>query len=270
MTLIPRGIRVTVPFLVNLERNEKLDNPSVIMACHRPLLPANKSAKRHWLRPIVVAALAVPNLAAAQAIDTNRPGFSASPNVVGPGQWQVETGIDYARPDSDSHTISLPAAEIRFGVADQVEVFATYLSWAKSSSGDNDTSGLIDMAIGTKIDISDTGAKTQMAFGFLLSVPTGSDSFTSDRWDPSAAFIWLHNSDLPVAGTVKISKYQSGYQLDNGVKLPFSLGETSSAFVEWEANLPEGGGSTHWLNGGYQRADRRSHAARLQCRIGIE
>jgi len=199
-----------------------------------------------------MVAFAVPILAAAQAIDTNRPGFTASPNVVAPGQWQVETGIAYSRPDSDSHTTSLPEAEIRFGVADQVEVFANYLSWAKSSSGGNDTSGLVDMSIGTKVDISDAGARTQMAFGFQLSVPTGADSYSSDRWDPSVAFVWLHDADLTIAGTVIISNYENGFQLDNGLKLPFSLSETSSAFVEWEANLPEGGGSTHWLNGGYQ------------------
>ena len=29
-------------------------------------------------------------------------------------------------------------------------------------------------------------------------------------------------------------------------------GALALGFVEWEANLPEGGGSTHWLNGGYQ------------------
>jgi len=204
------------------------------------------------LQSAIIAALVLPNLVAAQAIDTNRPGFSLSPNVVESGQWQVETGIAYSRPDSDSHTTSLPEADIRFGVADQVEVFASYLSWAKSSSGGNDTSGLVDMAIGTKVDISDAGARTQMAFGFQLSVPTGNDSYSSDRWDPSVGFIWLHAADITIAGTVKISNYETGYQLDNGLKLPFSLGEAGSAFVEWEANLPEGGGSTHWLNGGYQ------------------
>lgn len=201
---------------------------------------------------ITLALLSVPNPVAAQAIDTNRPGFTASPNVVAPGQWQVETGIAYSRPDSDSHTTSLPEAEIRFGVADQVEVFANYLSWAKSRSGGNDTSGLVDMAIGAKVDITDAGAKTEMAFGFQVSVPTGDASFSSDRWDPSVGFIWLHNADLTVAGTVKLSNYEDGIQVDNSLKLPFSLDETRSAFVEWEMNLPEDGDSAHWLNGGYQ------------------
>lgn len=220
--------------------------------CRRTLLFSKILWKRLRLSLPGIAALAVSNLAGAQAIDTNRPGFTASPNVVAPGQWQVETGIAYTRPDSDSHATSLPTAEIRFGVADQVELFISSLSWTNASSSGGDTSGLVDMDIGTKIDITDAGAKTEMAFGFQLSVPTGDDGFSSDRWDPSVAFVWLHNADLTVAGTVKLSNYEGGIQVDNSLKLPFSVDETRSAFVEWEMNLPEDGDNAHWLNGGYQ------------------
>jgi hypothetical protein len=108
------------------------------------------------------------------------------------------------------------------------------------------------MALGSKVNISNAEARTQMALLFQLSVPTGDDSFTSDRWDPSLAFVWSHAGDFDIAGTVKISDFESGYQLDNGLKVPFPLGEAGSGFVEWEANLPEQGGSIHWLNGGYQ------------------
>jgi hypothetical protein len=205
------------------------------------------------MRAIALTLLAVPGLVGAQAIDTNRPGFSFSPNVVERGQWQLETGISYTRSDSDTSTISLPTAEIRLGLASQVEVFLASLGWSETSTPGGDTSGLVDMVLGSKVRISGAGDRTQMALLLQLSVPIGNDSFTSDRWDPSFAFIWSHSGDFAIAGTVKISKFRSGYQLDNGLKVPFSLGEAGSAFVEWEASLPEGGGSTHWLNGGYQR-----------------
>jgi hypothetical protein len=205
------------------------------------------------MRAIALTLLAVPGLVGAKAIDTNRPGFSFSPNVVERGQWQLETGISYTRSDSDTSTISLPTAEIRLGLASQVEVFLASLGWSETSTSGGDTSGLVDMVLGSKVRISGAGDRTQMALLLQLSVPTGDDSFTSDRWDPSFAFIWSHSGDFAIAGTVKISEFRSGYQLDNGLKVPFSLGEAGNAFVEWEANLPEGGGSTHWLNGGYQR-----------------
>jgi len=194
----------------------------------------------------------VPQSAVAQTIDTNRPGFSFSPNVVGLGQWQLETGIAYSRSDDDTRTTFLPMAEVRIGVADQLEVFVSSLSWLETKSFSDETSGLMDMQLGTKINVSNAEAKTQVALLFQLSVPIGDDSLSSDRWDPSIAFIWGHEGNFAIAGTAIVSQFQSGYELDNSLKLPFSWGDAHSGFVEWEANLPEDGASTHWLNGGYQ------------------
>ena len=215
------------------------------------LLPADRPGKGLWLW-VVVAGFVVPDLTAGQAIDTNRPSFSFSPNVVGLGQWQLETGFNYTRSNDDTRTTSLPAAEVRFGVADQLEVFVSSLGWSETRSASSETSGLVDMALGTKVNISNAEDRTLMALLFQLSVPIGDDSFSSDRWDPSVAFIWTHNSALAIGGTVKVSELRNGYQLDNGLIMPFSWGDAHSGFIEWEANLPEGGGSTHWLNGGYQ------------------
>ena len=217
-----------------------------------PHSPADRLWKGLWLWLVVIVAFAAPDLVVGQTIETNRPGFSFSPNVVGLAHWQLETGITYNRSDDNTRTTSLPVAEIRIGVADQLEVFVSSLSWSETKSSSDETRGLVDMALGTKVNVSNAEAKTQMALLFQLSVPIGDDSFSSDRWDPSVAFIWAHNGDLAIVGTVKVSEFRSGYQLDNGLKLPFFWGDAHSGFVEWEANLPEGGGSSHWLNGGYQ------------------
>jgi hypothetical protein len=208
--------------------------------------------RRGLLLPVIVlVAFTVPDLALGQAIETNRPGFSSIPSVVGLGQWQLETGFAYTRSNDDTRTTFLPMAEFRIGVADQLEVFVGSLSWSETKSFSDETSGLVDMALGAKVSVSNAETDNQMAFLFQLSVPTGDDSFSSDRWDPTIALVWSHDGDFPIAGTAKLSKFRSGYQLDNGLKVPFSWGDVHSVFVEWEANLPEGGGSTHWLNGGY-------------------
>jgi hypothetical protein len=203
-----------------------------------------------WLA--IVCVFVLPDEVVGQTIDTNRPGFSSSPNVVEPGQWQLETGIAYTRSSDDGRSLFLPLAEIRTGVVGQVEVYLASLSWAETDSAGSTISGLLDVALGTKINISDADANTQMALLFQLSVPTGDSNFSSDRWDPSIGFVWAHSGDLAIAGTVKVSQFDSGYQLDNGLKVPFSWSDAHSGFVEWEVNLPEGGGNTHWLNGGYQ------------------
>ena len=155
--------------------------------------------KRRWFCLVKAAVFVMPGLAAGQAIDTNRPGFSFSPNVVGPGQWQLETGFSYSRSDNGSYTTSLPGAEIRYGVADQLEIFLSSVTWSKTKSTGSDSSGLADMAIGTKIKISDADARTQMAVLFQVSVPVGDSNLSSDRWDPSLGFIWAHSVSLPIA-----------------------------------------------------------------------
>jgi hypothetical protein len=188
----------------------------------------------------------------AQVIDTNRPGFSFTPGVVAKGRWQLETGVSYDRADDRSRSRSLPLAEARFGVAEDVEVFLSSVSWSEVETTGTRESGLVDMAIGTKVALTDANAKTRMAILFQVSVPVGDSEFSSDRYDPSAAFVWTHDGRIPLAGTVKISRFREGFQLDNGLKLPFWARGNHSAFVEWEANLHEGGEDAHWLNGAYQ------------------
>ena len=211
----------------------------------------NRHSQRVF-RLLALLCLSTPASSLAQAIDTNRPGFSFSPNVVPVGQWQLETGIAWDRPNSDTDIVSLPLAELRYGMADGFELFISSVSWSDADTGTGSANGLLDMVVGTKLSLGDNGGPTTIAVLFQVSVPTGSSDFTSDRWDPSAAFVWSYAGKIPLAGTVKVSRFADGVQLDNGLKLPFAIGADQSAFVEWEANLPEGGGSTHWLNGGYQ------------------
>lgn len=218
---------------------------------------------------VILGIVVGPNLAAAQAIDTNRPDFSVSPNVVEPGQWQLETGIAYTRSDNNTRTTSLPSAEFRFGVADDLEVFVSSLGWSETTSSGSKSSGLADMALGGKVNISGAGAATQLALLFQVSVPVGDNSLSSDRWDPTVAFVWARSGNFPFAGTVKVSEFRGGFQLDNGLKLPISFADGHSGFVEWEANLPENGGSTHWLNIGYLRLINNRMQFDLNAGVGL-
>lgn len=86
----------------------------------------------------------------------------------------------------------------------------------------------------------------------ILSVPVGDNDFSSDSWDPGAGFVWTRSGALPLAGTARVSYVDEEWRFDNGLKIPVALGGSHSVFVEWEANVPENGDDTHWLNGGYQ------------------
>ncbi len=185
-------------------------------------------------------------------VDTNRPGFSFSPNVVGTGVWQLETGVDYSRSEGGLRTLELPNAELRYGIDDRVEVFVAGLNWIDADLGASSASGFSDLQIGTKIGLVDANSPTRLAMLFLVSAPTGDDAFTSDSWDPKLGLVWSTAGKLPLAGTVTVTEQDGKLRLDNGLKLPFTLNERQSMFVEWEANVPESGSTTHFLNSGFQ------------------
>jgi hypothetical protein len=198
-------------------------------------------------------ACAVLRTAAADVIDTNRPGFSFTPTVVGKQTWQIETALTYLRSDGGFRQLSLPNAELRYGIGNDVEVFVSGINWNDAEFGSADASGLGDISFGTKIGLDISGEKLESAVLFLVSAPVGDDEFTSDRWDPSLGFVWTYSGRIPLAGTARITDRDDGLGFDNGLKLPVQIDERQTVFVEWEANFPARGSNSHWLNSGYQR-----------------
>ncbi|WOJ92890.1 transporter [Congregibacter variabilis] len=193
------------------------------------------------LTPVGVTLLAIALPVASQTIDTNRPGFTFAPTVVPHQKLQFEGGIGY---DKYSDSVSAPRAELRYGAARGVELFVSSLNW---DDGDR-----ADLAMGTKLAIDTLSNTTQMALLLQVSAPTGDSNISSDRWDPSAAFIWAHSGALSLAGTARVTQLGNGVQFDNGLKLILPSPDRRAAFVEWELNWREGGDAAHWLNGGYQ------------------
>lgn len=237
-------------------------------SCGRGFPLPDKSRGRHPGRSTFAGLLlfAVAMCAAAQTVDTNRPGFSFTPGTVPAGRWQLETGIAHDRPDTDTRSTTAPVAELRYGLSERAEVFVSGLSWTTVDAPDGDVDGFADVTVGSKLALRSNGA---WATALLLQVtaPLGDDELTSDSWDPSAAFVWTHGGALPLAGTVKVSDFDGQLQVDNSLKLPLALGGPHSTFFEWEANLPEGGDDAHWLNGGYQFL--ASERIQLDINVGV-
>lgn len=196
-----------------------------------------------WCRAASLGVLGVLSVmpAAAQVIDTNRPGFTFAPSVVPVGQLQLETGAGY---DDDGGGFGAPQAELRYGVAPDLEVFIASINWVDGSFGDT--------SFGTKLALTGSSGALQSALLLQVSAPTGDDAVSSDRWDPGAGFIWAYSGAVALAGTLKVTRFDRGVQLDNGLKLILPRGRGRSAFAEWELNRPEHGRTAHWLNMGHQ------------------
>jgi len=205
------------------------------------------------LRLLLLFLLVEPLISLAQdRIDTNRPSFSSSPYVLTRGNWQIETGIDYEKNStgSDSTSLTLPAALLRFGLADDVELHVEWDGVSRLKSDGKTSTGITDAAVGIKVQVTGDEAKTVVAFLAEVTVPIGDAAFTRDRWEPTIGIAWAHAGSLNWAGTAKITKKGSKYQFDNGVLLNFVTSTNSSTFVEWEASIPDGGSTIHKLNGG--------------------
>ena len=194
----------------------------------------------------------LPGLTCAQAIDTNRPGFSYATTTVAPGNWQFESGLAWNEPGDDDESWALPSLELRVGLADSLEVYLSNLSWQNASAPGNDVHGWLDPIVGVKLRLDDGDRIWGAALLAQVSVPLGENAFSTDRWDPAVAFAWSLGTAIPLAGSARVTWLDDEVLFDNGLKLPWSLGDRQVIFAEWEANVREDSDDAHWLNAGYQ------------------
>lgn len=220
---------------------------------------------------LVANAVFITQQAAAQSVQpmtTERPSFSTTPYVLSPGAWQFESGYRYTN-DSDGadfelHT--LPEALLRYGMSDGIELQFGWpgLSWR--DNGNNSDNGMNDATIRVKIQVADESAATPMAFFAALTLPVGDDEFSSDSYDPSIGAAWAHSRFF---GTVLISKSDDDYTFENGLAMSFALRNDTSAYAEWQATVPEGGGSVHNLNSGILWLRRANMQLDLNASLGL-
>lgn len=219
---------------------------------------------------VACAVICARNVAAqsVQPMRTERPSFSSTPYVLSPGTWQIETGYLYTN-DSDGadfelHT--LPQALLRYGMNDEIELQFGWPGWSWRDNGNNSDSGMNDATIGVKIQVADDSAATPIAFFAGLTLPVGDEEFSSDSWDPSIGAAWAHSRFF---GTVLISKSDSDYSFENGLGMSFALKNDTRAYAEWQATVPEDGGSVHSLNGGLLWLRRSNMQLDLNAALGL-
>ncbi len=115
------------------------------------------------------------------ALITDRPSFSISPVSVQPGTIQIEGGGLWSQ-FAGLTTISGPEILGRVGILNKLEFRAALPNYidVKNSSA----SGLTDITLGAKYQISDEGSTWAMAVIAQASIPTGDENLTADRVEP--------------------------------------------------------------------------------------
>jgi hypothetical protein len=139
---------------------------------------------------------------AVEELETDRPDITEGSRVVGAGLWQLETGILFQSDSADpvtAHDTSLPNVLMRIGVSPRLELRIGgegFLAESLSTPGSAMTTGASDLELGLKYKILDQSrAGVDFAVIPIVSIPTGSDGFTSGGVDPTVKFAVAR--DLP-------------------------------------------------------------------------
>jgi hypothetical protein len=133
-------------------------------------------------------------------IAPDRPGLGDGSGIVGRGVWQVETGWSFESDrdaDETLHELALPLALFRVGVTDRFELRVAadgLLSDTSSIPGSKRLSGRSDVEVGAKVKLVESArAGFELSVLPIVSLPIGSNAFTSGAYDPTVEMAWAQS-----------------------------------------------------------------------------
>ena len=136
---------------------------------------------------LAIAALGVGRAAELPEMTTDRPDFTESADALPRGVVQFESGFifEHSRAGREN-AVEAPSALLRIGLGRNTEVRVGGEGWCWSHSGDaRPVAGFSDHEFSVKTVLRGESARLPaVAVLSVLSVPVGSDRFTSGRFDP--------------------------------------------------------------------------------------
>lgn len=224
-----------------------MPNPRILAAlCLLPVLPAAARDEPD------LNLLGFPRAPLDGPLVTDRPDFTESTETVPRGRFQLEGGytFTYARRAGErTRDHSFGELLLRAGIAQDVElrIGAPSLAHLDADPGGRET-GLTDSSLGFKIHALDQDGWIP-SFGVIASVslPTGSDPFSSDDVDPAVTLAWAYEltPSLGVAGNFNFAgpSDEDGryFEPSASISLAASLTEQLGIYVEYFGFYPGGG-----------------------------
>ncbi|MGH9383517.1 MAG: transporter [Vicinamibacterales bacterium] len=200
----------------------------------------------------------------APPLTSNRPGIAESEAILVPRAFQLESGFTLAEFSDGGvrhRLVDLPEATLRFGLTPRFELFANLSSyfWDRATFGGRAerASGASDLSVNAKIGwLSEARHGITLAAAVGLSLPVGSDEFSSGGYDPSVRLLWSRSvpGDFGLSGNLDIASVTAGPERLTAGAASLGLGrglsESSSWFVELFGDFVEGGSHQWQLDGG--------------------
>ena len=185
-----------------------------------------------------------------ETITSDRPGIGSGAGVVGPGILQAEFGGAWFGGDG-ADAVNLGQLFVRYGFgAFELEFLGN--SWVKVGDGGPD--GFQDLGVGAKVRVAEGIAdRANLSLQGILSVPVGSDPFTSDEWTPTLVAL----ADIGLGANTAMG-VNAGYQVGTGdvdgaffasVTPGISLTDQVGAYAGWAGSFSDGG-DANWIEAG--------------------
>lgn len=141
---------------------------------------------------LLAAGVVSPLFGAAELI-TDRPDQTESAALLPKGTFQIETGWLHTETDSagvDFEADAIGGTLLRIGIMKSIELRVGHDGWiderVSGPGGSTGDDGVGDLSIGAKLALwEEEGPQPQAAIIGMLTLPTGSDGFGSERADPS-------------------------------------------------------------------------------------
>jgi hypothetical protein len=200
-----------------------------------------------------------------EPIVTDRPDFTEASSTVGLHVSQIELGYTYALDDDGTTQAighSYPETLLRQGMlANWLELRVGWTHLTESVNG-VDSSGSADLYLGFKLGLTpQQGWLPEMAIIPQMTVPTGSDPFSSDKVLPGANWIyaWDLSERISIAGSTQFNRAVDDASDDytswaQSMTTGISLTENVGGYAEWFAFFPHNAVVAvpeYFFNGGF-------------------
>jgi hypothetical protein len=218
----------------------------------------------------LLVAAAIPLAADEPELVTDRPDQTESTAIVPAGRTQVELGATYFRDDDDGlrqEVLEVPGTLVRIGLGERFELRLGWEGWLEEEASLGALSatedGFGDAEIGAKFRLRQGGGPSPaIALIAATSVPAGEESFSTERFDPSARFSLSHDLAGGIGLGYNLGVETASRRRDHGhstlataiytLAAGFPAGERWGLFAEVFGEVPmsEEGNPAHVVDGG--------------------